>query len=70
MHLDKSKSLEKEVEVIEEVLNVLYRCLTLYKGIGDIKQYKATTADITIVEKELKLLITEKEAEWNATREP
>ena len=70
MRLDESRNLEKEVKVIEEVLNVLYRCLTLYKGIGDIKQYKATRADITLVEKELILLIAEKEAEIVASKEP
>jgi hypothetical protein len=65
-----AKKIEKEVKVIESVLGVLYRCLTLYRGIGDIRQYRETRADIMIVEKELRLLLAEKEAEANATREP
>jgi hypothetical protein len=65
-----ARNIEKEVEVIEAVLGVLYRCSTLYRGIGDIRQYKETRADIMIVEKELRILIAEKEAELNATREP
>jgi hypothetical protein len=64
------KKLEKEIKVIEEVLGVLYRCLTLYKGIRDTRQYKETRIDIMIVEKELRLLIAEMEAELNATKEP
>jgi hypothetical protein len=66
----KLKDLEKEIEVIENVLGTLYRCLTFYKGIGDIRQYKETRADITLVEKELCSLIAEKDAETVATKEP
>jgi hypothetical protein len=66
----KLKDLEKEIEVIENVLGTLYRCLTFYKGIGDIRQYKETRADITLVEKELCSLIAEKDAEIVATKEP
>ena len=66
----KVKKLEKEVEVVEEILSVLYRLLALYRGIGDINQCKATRADITLVEKELRILIAEKDAEIVATREP
>ena len=64
MRSDKLKKVEKEVKVVEEVLGVIYRCLTLYKGLGDIRQCKA------IVEKELRILIAEKDAEIVATREP
>jgi hypothetical protein len=66
----KLKDLEKEIEVIENVLGTLYRCLTFYKRIGDIRQYKETRADITLVEKELCSLIAEKDAEIVATKEP
>lgn len=64
------RKIEKEIKTIEAVLGVLYRCLALYKGIGDIRQCKEIRADITIVEKELRILIAEKEAEIVATREP
>jgi hypothetical protein len=66
----KARSFEEELETLEAVLGVLYRCLTLYRGIGDIRQYKETRADITLVEKELCILIAEKDAETVATREP
>ena len=65
-----ARNLEKEIKVTDYVLNVLYRCLMLYKGTGDVRQYRETRADITLVEKELTKLISEKEAEANATREP
>jgi hypothetical protein len=65
-----ARSIEKEIEVIETVLGVLYRCLALYRGMGDSTQYRETRADITMIEKELNLLISEKEAELNAIREP
>lgn len=65
-----AREIEKEIKIIEYVLGVLYRCLKLYKGIGDSRQYKDTRIDIAIVEEELNRLIAEKEAELNATREP
>jgi hypothetical protein len=64
------RDFEKEIKVINHVLGVLYRCLALYRGIGDSTQYRETRADITIVEKELIELISEKEAEANAIEEP
>lgn len=64
-----ARNMEKEIKVIETVLGVLYRCLAFYKGLGDTRQYRETRADITIVEKELHLLISEKEAELNAIKE-
>lgn len=65
-----AKDFEKERRVIEEVLNVLCRCLTFYKEIGDIRQVREVRADITLVEKELCILIAEKDAEPVATKEP
>lgn len=65
-----ARKIEKEIETIEAVLGVLYRCLTLYKGIGDIRQCKEIRADITLVEKELRILIAEKDAETVAIKEP
>ena len=65
-----ARKIEKEIETIEAVLGVLYRCLTLYREIGDIRQCKDIRSDITLVEKELRILIAEKEAEIVATREP
>ena len=64
------KKLEEEVKVVNSVLGALYRCLTLYKEIGDIRQVREVRADITLVEKELCILIAEKDAETVATREP
>jgi hypothetical protein len=64
------KDINRDIEVVKTVLGVLYRCLAFYKGLGDTKHYRDTRNDITMVEKELRLLIAEKEAELNATREP
>ena len=66
----KNRDFEKDIKVTETVLGVLYRCLAFYKGLGDTRQYKETRTDITMVEKELRILIAEKEAELEATREP
>jgi hypothetical protein len=65
-----ARSFEKERENIESVLGVLYRCLALYKGIGNVDQYKAVRSEITLIEKELSLLIEEEDAEIVATKEP
>ena len=65
-----AKKIEEEVKVIDSVLGALYRCLTLYKEIGDIRQVREVRADITLVEKELCILIAEKDAETVATEEP
>jgi hypothetical protein len=65
-----AKKIEEEVKVINSVLGALYRCLTLYKEIGDIRQVREVRADITLVEKELCILIAEKDAEPVATKEP
>lgn len=65
-----SKRFEEELKSMEAVLGVLYRCLTLYKKIGDIRQCKEVRADISLIEKELSILIAEKDAETVATKEP
>jgi hypothetical protein len=64
------RSLEQEIKLVEGILGVLYRCLTLYRELGDISQCKAIRNDIRLVEEELRILIAEKEAEIVATREP
>jgi hypothetical protein len=65
-----AKKIEEEIKVINSVLCTLYKCLKLYREIGDIRQVREVRADITLVEKELCILIAEKDAEPVATKEP
>lgn len=63
------KDLEKEIEVVENIIGVLNRCLALYIKRLDFEQAKRTIQDMVLVKAELRKLIEAKEAEKEAARE-
>jgi hypothetical protein len=65
------KELEREIEVVENLLSLLNRCLALYIKDKKYEFAKNTRIDIETVKAELNRLITEREAELvKAVKEP
>lgn len=61
---------EKEIKLIQSMIDLLYRCLFISIKNKRIQEIKSTLNDIQICKKELKKLITAKDEAQEAQKEP
>jgi hypothetical protein len=57
------KNLDREIEVVRNILRILYKCKKLYQQENQLQELAATIKDIETVKTELLKLIAAKEAE-------
>jgi hypothetical protein len=57
------KNIDREIEVVEAILNILNKCWALHDNENQPEQCEAVLNDISLVKQELRKLIESREAE-------
>ena len=68
MRITTSHGIDREIMIMQKMIEQLQECLEIYHEQNQHKHFKATISDIQKCKKELKRLIAQKEAEKQAEK--